>query len=63
MNVYHICILSDRSRVMLEFSHEKFHQVRKRGQVQLHFVQIGVKHIRVEAVQHRSQTDRQLDAR
>lgn len=63
MNVYHICILSDRPRIMLELSYKKLHQIWKRREIQLYLVQIGVKHIRIKPIQRWPQTNRQVDAR
>lgn len=63
MNVYHICILGNRPRIMLELPYKKFHQIRKSRQIQLHLVQISMKDIRVKPIQRRSQTNRQVDAR
>lgn len=48
---------------MLELPDKKFHQIRKRGQIQLYLVQIGVKDTRVKPIQCWPQTDRQIDTR
>jgi len=63
INAYHICVLSNWSRIMLELPHKKFHQVRKRRQIQFYLIQIGVKDIRVKPIQCWSQANRQVDAR